>query len=260
MTKIRLEELSLNFASKETILELVQSGYQPSGLMDHIVSLNPETVVDVLWSLAYRRVVAAARYVVADGIGVFLAIRFLFCQRVPRVSGVDLMEYLLTTHYENSLTVCLIGGRDKVAEQVAECYSAQNASVRVLALNGYHDIFNPKKEEDDVLFRIVRTNKPRLVFVAFGSPQQELWIERHRELFKNAVVIGVGGAFDFLSKRVPRAPVWARQWGLEWLFRLVRQPWRVVRQMKLLAFVLYVLIYKMRLLALRIGGPVHERP
>ncbi len=78
--------------------------------------------------------------------------------------------------------------------------------------------------------------KPHLVFVAFGSPWQELWIERHRNQFQNCVVMGVGGAFDFLGGKVPRAPVIIRRLGFEWLFRLIVQPWRLRRQLRLVRF------------------------
>jgi N-acetylglucosaminyldiphosphoundecaprenol N-acetyl-beta-D-mannosaminyltransferase len=72
--------------------------------------------------------------------------------------------------------------------------------------------------------------------VAFGSPNQELWIEHHKKEFKNCVVMGVGGAFDFLGGRVMRAPLFIRQLGFEWFFRLLIQPWRLRRQMRLVRF------------------------
>jgi len=87
----------------------------------------------------------------------------------------------------------------------------------------------------------VRRYKPHLVFVAFGSPYQELWIARHSNQFGKSVVMGVGGAFDYLSGHVYRAPEFIRKIGLEWFFRLLSQPWRWKRQLSLLKFIKLVL-------------------
>ncbi|PJE63592.1 hypothetical protein COU89_02505 [Candidatus Roizmanbacteria bacterium CG10_big_fil_rev_8_21_14_0_10_45_7] len=246
MTELTAFGVKLNFADYSDILELIKKGYSPSSGMRHVMSLNPETVMIALENKSFIEAVRKAHFVIADGIGVVVAIQTLFGVRVPRVPGVDLMERLLTTNYRNSLTVCLIGGKGKVADKVRECYGQNQKELKIIAVEGYNDIFNQTKSEDDAIFSIVSLLKPHLVFVAFGSPQQELWIERHRELFRNTVVIGVGGAFDFLSGVTPRAPLFLRKMGLEWLFRLVRQPWRIKRQMKLLVFFIYVLIYKMK--------------
>ena len=79
------------------------------------------------------------------------------------------------------------------------------------------------------------------MLVAFGAPAQELWIDRLRNRLGVAVAIGVGGAFDFLTGRVPRAPAWMRKAGLEWLFRLLRQPWRIRRMAVLPIYAVKVL-------------------
>ena len=82
------------------------------------------------------------------------------------------------------------------------------------------------------------------MFVAFGSPKQELWIAQNLDKLPAKVVIGVGGAFDFVSGKVKRAPVWVRKIGFEWLFRLIIQPWRIKRQLRLVKFVYLVLAEK----------------
>ncbi len=84
-----------------------------------------------------------------------------------------------------------------------------------------------------------------ILFVAFGSPKQEIWISENLDKLPVKVAIGVGGAFDFISGKVKRAPVWVRKIGLEWLFRLIIQPWRIKRQLALLEFVYLVLKEKL---------------
>jgi N-acetylglucosaminyldiphosphoundecaprenol N-acetyl-beta-D-mannosaminyltransferase len=87
----------------------------------------------------------------------------------------------------------------------------------------------------------LKSKKTDILFVAFGSPKQEIWIAENLNQLPAKVVIGVGGAFDFISGKVRRAPVFIRQLGLEWLFRLIIQPWRIKRQLKLLTFIDLVL-------------------
>jgi len=88
---------------------------------------------------------------------------------------------------------------------------------------------------------MIQRHKPHVLLVAYGHPNQELWIDRMSDRLGVAVAIGVGGAFDYLTGRVPRAPGWMRRAGVEWLFRLIRQPWRIKRMAVLPIYALRVL-------------------
>jgi N-acetylglucosaminyldiphosphoundecaprenol N-acetyl-beta-D-mannosaminyltransferase len=87
----------------------------------------------------------------------------------------------------------------------------------------------------------VAATKPNLIFAAFGSPFQEKWFYQNRARLQGICCVGVGGAFDFLSGNIQRAPIWIRKIGLEWLYRLIREPWRWRRQLRLLVFLKEVL-------------------
>lgn len=91
----------------------------------------------------------------------------------------------------------------------------------------------------------VNIPKVDILFVAFGSPKQEIWIYENLDKLPVKVAIGVGGAFDFLSGKIKRAPFWIRKAGLEWLFRLINQPWRIKRQLALIKFVILILKEKL---------------
>jgi N-acetylglucosaminyldiphosphoundecaprenol N-acetyl-beta-D-mannosaminyltransferase len=88
-------------------------------------------------------------------------------------------------------------------------------------------------------------NSIDILFVAFGAPKQEFWINENLDKIPVKVAIGVGGAFDYISNKIPRAPTLVRNIGLEWLFRLAVQPWRLKRQLSLLQFVVLVLKEKL---------------
>jgi len=104
----------------------------------------------------------------------------------------------------------------------------------------YYNTYNGYKNYKDY-------KKIDILFVAFGSPKQEEWITKNLETLPVHVVMGVGGAFDFVSGAVSRAPVWIRKIGLEWLFRLAVEPWRIKRQLALIEFILLVLKEKLHL-------------
>ena len=151
------------------------------------------------------------------------------------------MEDLIKMASDRRLRVLMIGGKENLALRLTECYKDQFPEAKFKGLQGIEDIQNPKEDEEDRIFSIVADYKPHLVFVAFGSPDQELWIARHKKELTNCVVMGVGGAFDYLSGKVTRAPIIIQKIGLEWLFRLINQPWRWRRQLRLFKFIRLIL-------------------
>jgi N-acetylglucosaminyldiphosphoundecaprenol N-acetyl-beta-D-mannosaminyltransferase len=237
MTSKKILGISILPASKYNILEKILLYIsKPTGFF-HVVSLNPENLVVATENELFKKVVETAQIKILDGIGVVLAGRWLGVQIGERVTGVGLMEDLLKMASERRLRVLMVGGKEKLALKLVECYGSQFSEAKFKGLQGIGDIQNPTASEEDKIFSIVADYKPHLVFVAFGSPDQELWIARHKKDFSNCVVMGVGGAFDYLSGNVVRPPVIIQKIGLEWLYRLIGQPWRWKRQLRLFKFI-----------------------
>ena len=227
--------------TKSTILEKILLYIDhPTGFC-HIVSLNPENLVISTENKSFKKAIDTAQIKIVDGIGIVLAGRWLGIEVGERVTGVELMEDLLKMASDGRLRVLMIGGKENLALELANCYSNQYPEAKFFGLSGIKDIKNPKKAEEDKIFSIVADYKPCLVFVAFGSPDQELWIERHKNKFSNSLVMGVGGAFDYLSGSIDRPPVFIQKFGLEWLYRLLNQPWRWKRQLRLFKFIKLIL-------------------
>lgn len=223
--------------TKSSVLEKILKYIdRPTGF-SHIVSLNPENLVVTTENESFKRVIETAQIKIVDGIGVVLAGRWLGVEVGERVTGVGLMEELLNRASDRRLRVLMIGGKENLALQLARCYSDQFPEAKFKGVQGIEDIKNIKKEEEVKILSIVTAYKPQLVFVTFGSPDQELWLERHKKELVGYVVMGVGGAFDYLSNNIKRAPVFIQKLGLEWLFRLLNQPWRWKRQLRLLKFI-----------------------
>lgn len=233
----KILDISINHESRASILEkIILYTRKPTGFF-HIVSLNPENLVITTENDSFKKVVETAQIKIIDGVGVVLAARWLGIEAGERVTGVGLMEDMLKMASDRRLRVLMIGGNENLALQLAKCYQEKYPEAKFTGLRGIEDIKNPNPEEEKEIFSIVAAYKPHLIFVAFGSPSQELWIERHKKEFTGSVIMGVGGAFDYLSGNIARPPIFIQKLGLEWLYRLFRQPWRWKRQMRLIKFI-----------------------
>ncbi|MFA6005828.1 MAG: WecB/TagA/CpsF family glycosyltransferase [Patescibacteria group bacterium] len=241
MLKTNILSIPLTLLTKEDILEQIKKGKRENGDFLHIISVNPENLVIARKDDSFRNVVVTTQSHIPDGMGVVAAVRILTGKHISRLTGVDLMKTLLEASAEYSLRVLLIGGKANLAEYVSKCYNSRFPSLNIAGIQGISNIAKPTGSEEKAIFRIVSTTRPHLVFVSFGSPQQELWIDKHKHEFGGAMVMGVGGAFDFLGNRITRAPNIIQNTGLEWLYRLLREPWRIVRQTRLIVFLTLVI-------------------
>ena len=146
-----------------------------------------------------------------------------------------------------------LGGKDGVAEKTAECLQKKYPGLRVnFAGSEWPNEMKDEKgelknrEKTSHLSFLISHLSIDILFVAFGVPKQEFWISDNLEKIPVKIAIGVGGAFDYISGRVKRAPEWIQNIGLEWLYRLIREPWRLKRQLALLEFIRLVIKEKVK--------------
>lgn len=231
----------------EIVLEQIIKGLASNQDFAHVVSLNPENLVQSVKDPLFKQIILEAKYTINDGVGIVLASRILNGGFVPRMTGVDLMENIIFEASKESLRVLLIGGKPKLAEQLADCYNQSYPASKFKGIVGFRDVKTPSQNERKEVLSIVAAMRPQLIFVAFGSPEQEKWIYENRASLQGITCIGVGGSFDFLGGVVSRAPKLIRSVGLEWLYRLIRQPWRWRRQLRLLEFMWLVLKEKFKI-------------
>jgi len=234
--KTKILGIKIFSQNRKQILEKIKKYLKKTKKFCHIVSLNPENLVIAKENKKFKKVIESAQVQIIDGVGVSFAGCLLGMKVFERYPGVDLMKDLINLSSKMRLRTLFLGGRSNLAEKIAHCYQNKYPHSKFFGLEGISNIKRPRKEEEEKIFSIISDFKPQLVFVAFGSPYQELWIDRYKKKLKNCVAMGVGGGFDFLGGVVPRAPAFLRTIGLEWLFRLVVQPWRLKRQLRLLKF------------------------
>lgn len=187
-------------------------GWLQESKKKYIVTPNPEFIMTAQKDLEFKKILNDADLSIPDGAGLKLSGKIK-----NTVPGVDLMEKLVDKSRDWAVTIGLLGGRDGVANETFECLQKKYPSIKI----------------DNA--------SPDLLFVALGAPKQEKWIAENLPKLPIKVAMGVGGSFDYISGKVPRAPKWLRSLGLEWLFRLVIQPWRIKRQLRLLKYLWLVL-------------------
>ena len=209
----------------------------PDGRAHQICTVNPEFLVDAQQDAAFRAALLEADLRVADGVGVMWAAQLLGMPLRERVTGSDGIVRICERAAREGWSVYFLGAGDGVARRVAELLSARFPGLRVA---GYTSSSPAAGEWPDLRARLAEV-RPDVLFVAFGHPRQDLWIWAHKMDLPCVVALGVGGAFDFVAGITPRAPVFMRRAGMEWLHRLVTQPWRWRRMLKLPRFVILVL-------------------
>ena len=206
---------------------------QPGG--HYVVTPNPEIVWLAQERADFMEALNAADLVIPDGIGVIYGAKILGTPLKERVPGFELANHLIRLAAEKGLGVYLLGSKPGVAERAAENLKKTYPGLNVVGTgDGYF------KEDAPVLERI-RASGARLVLVCLGFPKQELWMYAHRNEVGQALMLGVGGSMDVFAGDVKRAPdAWCKA-NLEWLYRLLKQPSRLGRMMKLPVFLLSVM-------------------
>ena len=197
-----------------------------SGAGGYIVTANPEIVLRCREDAAYAAAVNGAKLVLADGVGDLCAARILGTPLPGRVAGADLVPRLLARLAERGGSVFLYGARPGVAQRAGESLQSACPGLRIAGTeNGYIS-------DETALLEALEREKPDLLLLGLGAPRQELWMAKNRQRTP-AVMIGVGGLLDVFAGDIPRAPEAWQRLGLEWLYRLLREPRRFKRVIRL---------------------------
>lgn len=262
--------------SQKNILEFILENLKTGSKKYYIVTPNPEILVFASKNKEFKNILNNARLALPDGTGVIWAGKILGKNFKERVTGTDLVKNLCKIVSKQPITVGFLGGGPKIAEKTAECLSMEYPGLKVVfvasewsiissaevanknflgqqadATQSVHQL-KPRSAASENFVgsphqriredRFLEQRKPiDILFVAFGFPKQEIWMSENLPKLPVKVMVGVGGAFDYISGKVPRAPLWVQKAGFEWLYRLIRQPWRLKRQLALVEFIYLVL-------------------
>ena len=203
-----------------------------------VVAINPEKLMKAKDDPALKALLNRAEFQIPDGIGVIIASKLQKGNIKSRVTGVDMMDRIVREAARTGKSIFLYGAKPGVAETAAAKLIETYPDLQVVGTqDGY------EKDERKVISKINQA-KPDILFVAMGSPKQELWIEEHRENLHPILYQGVGGSFDVLAGNIKRAPAAFQKVGAEWLYRLLLEPSRLKRQMNLPKFLIEIIRQK----------------
>lgn len=207
-----------------------------------VVTANTEIVMAARHDADLAALLAGAALVVADGVGVVWASRYLRRPLPARVPGIELAERLLGEAVRRRWRVYLLGGRPGVAEEAAARLRASHPHLDVAGCA--HGYFGPGDEPRVVA--AIHAAGPALLLAGLGTPRQERWLAQRLPSLGAPVAMGIGGSLDVWAGRAHRAPRPIQAVGLEWLYRLAREPWRLRRQLAIPHFMALVMAARVR--------------
>lgn len=205
-----------------------------------VTTPNTEIIMAAEEDPELSKILTSSDLCIPDGIGLIYASRIHKLGLLERVPGVDLMKKILEYSNIAEKSIFILGGRPGVAE--AACKNIKNSfkSIRIVGFNdGY---FN--HEDEKKIINEINSLRPDILFVALGAPRQEKWMYEHKSELHVKVAMGVGGSVDIWAGTAKRAPVLFQRLGLEWLYRLIKEPWRYKRMLALPKFIIKILLKK----------------
>lgn len=212
---------------------------EKSDKVSQVVTINPEMFDCAKVDEEFANILNNAEMVIPDGVGVKIGLKILG-QDIQRIAGVDFAHKMIEMSAKNNLPVALIGAKPEIVALAKENLEKEFEGLNIVYLqDGYF-------QDDERVYEELKQSVPRLVLVALGSPKQEKFISKAKEVLPFGLMVGVGGSFDVWSGAVERAPEIYQKLGLEWLYRTVKQPERFKRIFPTLPlFVLRVLREKL---------------
>ena len=201
----------------------------------YVATPNPEIVEICRQDRAALEAVNGADLVLADGVGIIYSAKLQGTPLKGRVTGIEFAQRLMGRMAENGKTLFLLGAKPGVAEQAAENLKRQYPGLRIA---GVHDGYF---QEDGPVAEEIRESGASVVFVCLGAPKQEKWMRKNGADTGASLLIGLGGCLDVFSGQVQRAPKIFQRLGLEWFHRLLKNPSRIGRMMKLPLFLIHTL-------------------
>lgn len=201
----------------------------------YLVRPNAEIVTSAQSDPRFREILNKADLSIPDGVGVLLASRLLGVTLRDRFGGPESMLDIAKLAEEREFSIYLLGGKVQTAAKAVRNLKRKFKNLKIAGFqSGYFT-------DSNQVINDINKVKPNIVFVGMGAPKQEKWIWENKDKLNANLLVAEGGSFDYLAEEAKRAPVFIRKVGLDWLFRLITQPWRIKRQLQLIKF-LYLVV------------------
>ena len=203
----------------------------------NIISGNPEVLFNGLSdSMLKENFNAKTSVIIPDGVGTVIASKLLKEPVKEKIAGIDVVREVLIKANSEGKSIYLLGAKQEILEK---CIENINNEFPNLKVSGFHNGFFDLNNCDDII-EDVKKSDPWAIFVAMGSPRQEIFINKVMNNLNTHIFMGVGGVFDIFAGELKRAPKWMLALGLEWLYRVIQEPFRIKRLMVIPKFLLLV--------------------
>lgn len=205
----------------------------------HIVSGNPEVLFNGINNKElYTNFTGENSIIIPDGVGTLIASKLVHKPVKEKIAGIEVMDEILKYCMESNKGVYLLGAKQEILKECMDKLKERYPGINIAGShNGYFDMNNCS----DILMDI-KASGAFVLFAAMGAPRQEKFIVKYMDELSCKVFMGVGGSFDVFAGRVSRAPGWMIKFGLEWLYRIGKEPWRIKRLGSIPKFLLMVIV------------------
>lgn len=218
-----VDKISINDV-KDEIFKAIESKEKK-----HIVYLNALKIYEIDRNPLLKNAINDAEFVLADGVPLIWVSK-LFGNPLPgRVNGTDLFELLLRESEKKHKSVFFLGAKDTVLEQMIKNIKIKYPNLKIA---GYRNGYFSDTEDNNILSELNKSNAD-ILFIGISSPKKEIWAHKYKNDINIPIIKGVGGSFDVLAGVISRAPKWMQNYGLEWFYRIIKEPkrmlWRYVK-------------------------------
>ncbi len=236
MDKVNILGVNVDMVSISEAADIIMN-FLDEDKFHSVFTPNSEIIMRAYKDAEFCSLLNNASLLTADGIGVVYASKILKKPIKERAAGYDIACRVLSKMNETGHKLFLFGGKPGVAEEAKEKLLEKYPSLNIVGLrNGYF-----KEEDEKEIVDEINASGADMLFVCLGAPKQEQWIDRHKDELNARVAMGIGGSLDVFAGRVERAPEFFCKTGLEWFYRLCKEPWRAGRMMELPKFAMTVI-------------------
>jgi len=211
-----------------------------------VVTPNVDHIIKLMGDEEFRTVYKNAFLVLADGMPLIWASKFLGTPLQEKVSGSDLFPKLCKVSAYKGYKLFFLGGRLGSALETKRVFERQYPDIRIVGVYSPPYGFENDEQENTKILNMIKDANPDILFVGLGAPKQEKWIYKHFKELKVPLSIGVGATFDFVSGQIKRAPIWMQKAGLEWFWRLMMEPKRLWKRYLIDDMKFFWLVFKQR--------------
>ena len=240
MGRVKILEAYIDDLGVDDVLKLIEK-FIKQDKPHRLITANSLMVNRISKDSKLKEAFDKADLVVADSIGIVWASKFLGYSSLPRIPGIDLMDGICALSMSKGYKIYLLGSYKGIVEKAAKNLLKKFPSLNIVGT--HHGYFLRSLEEKKIIQDIKKAH-PDILFVGINVPEQEKWIKKHQDELNVPLCMGIGGSFDVISSRLKRAPLWIRRIGLEWIYRFILQPWRIVRICNLPVFAYKVIQQK----------------